>query len=408
MNNISYIGEYCVGCGTCSISCPKQCIKMEHDINGFLKPIIDESFCIECGVCTKYCPATKAVEQLFHTGENKYYSAISNNSSLLENSSSGGLFALFAEQIITRGGYVCGCIFDKDTKTAKHILSNSMDDVKKMCGSKYVQSVVYNNFRKIKELLISGREVLFTGTACQIAGLRLFLESDYSNLILVEVLCHGTPSPQMFSDFINYWEKKVNGKVTNIKFRDKCRDGWGSEHRTSIVYTDENHRQRKKFLLLPAYFSAFFYGLSLRESCYECQFARIERVSDITIGDFWGAWKKYNKSFYEGISIASINTDRGCSLMMEIRPKLSFVENLTLDEAIYSNDNFQHPVKRPQEREDFFAYYRKFGYKGIWKKTYLTKTYRKKTIISFYGALVPKRLQKFIQWFRRGGRSECQ
>lgn len=409
MKNILNIDEQkCMGCGNCSISCPKQCIKLEYDKNGFVIPILYEENCIECGLCIKNCPATESSDKLFNIYENEYYSAISNNSNVLKESSSGGLFGLFAEKIISRGGYVCGCVFDSDTKAVRHILINKLEHLGKMYGSKYVQSVSYDCFKIIKDLLKSDKEVLFTGTACQIAALRLFLDRNYSKLYLVEILCHGTPSPKLFSDFIKYYEKKIDGNILNVKFRDKSKSGWGSEHRTSVVYIDKNNCKKKKYLLLPSYFSAFFYGLSLRSSCYECKFARIERVSDITIGDFWGAWKKYQKLFHEGISVASLNSDKGKELFDEIIPNLRFFEKLTLDEAIYSNDNFQHPVKCPSERDSFYEFYRKNGYKGIWWKTYTTRTYRKKTIVSFYGALVPKRIQSLIQRGRRGGESKCQ
>lgn len=409
MKNISNVDDQrCVGCGNCNISCPKQCIKLKYDRDGFIKPIIDETNCIECGLCIKSCPATESSDKLFNNRKNEYYSAISNNPNLLKESSSGGLFALFAERIISHGGYVCGCVFDRGTKSARHILVNTIEDLRKMCGSKYVQSISYNCFKEIEDLLKSDKEVLFTGTACQVAALRLFLGGNYSKLFLVEILCHGTPSPKLFSDFVKYYENKMGGDIVGIQFRDKSKSGWGSEHRTSITYRDRNNCQKKKYLLLPSYFSAFFYGLSLRTSCYECKFAKIERVSDITIGDYWGAWKKYQKPFYEGISIASINSDKGKALFEEIIPNLCFFEKLSLDEAIYSNDNFQHPVKRPCEREAFFEHYRKKGYKGIWRKTYMTRTYRKKTIVSFYGAFVPKKIRKYIQRVRRGGEFECQ
>lgn len=403
MKNIANVGKACVGCGSCSISCPKQCISMEYDENGFIRPRVDRILCVGCGVCVNHCLVTYPVERLYQFTNTKYYCAISGHTDLVKKSSSGGLFALFANSVIKKGGYVCGCVYDHNMKLAKHIVANKMDDVMKMCGSKYVQSNAFDCFSKIKELLSNDKEVLFTGTACQVAGLKLYLGKEYSTLFLVEILCHGVPSPQLFYDFVSYLEAKVNGTITNIQFRDKSKDGWGSEHRTSITYLDRNNNAKKKFLLLPAYFSAFFYGLSLRESCYECKFARIERVSDITIGDFWGAWKKYKKPFYEGISVAAVNTERGELLMERIQPELSFLENLSIDEAIYSNDNFEHPVKLPSERKAFYDYYRENGYKGIWKITYTTKTYRKKTIVSFYGALIPKKVQKHIQHFRRGG-----
>lgn len=405
--NISIIGNDCTGCGGCIVCCPKQCINMCRDDNGFMRPQIDETLCIGCGICVKHCPVTNQSKLFLDYRKNKYYSAISGNTELLNKSSSGGLFALFAKSVIENGGYVCGCVYDVELRTAKHIVVSKMEDAVRMCGSKYVQSNAYDCFPLVRDLLTNNKEVLFTGTACQIASLKLYLGKEYSNLFSVDILCHGSPSSGLFSDYVRFLEDKVKSSIIDIQFRDKSKNGWGSEHRTSVTYIDRNGNLKKKFLILPAYFSAFFYGLSLRECCYECKFAKTSRVSDITIGDFWGAWKKYQKPFYEGISVASVNSEVGNILLNRIKSELSFVEELCVDEAIYSNDNFDHPVKCPKERDKFFEFYRKNGYKGIWKVVYFTSTYRKKTLISFYGALIPKKLQKIIRLFRRGGLPLC-
>ena len=145
--------------------------------------------------------------------------------------------------------------------------------------------------------------------------------------------------------------------------------------------------------MLPAYFSAFFYGLNLRESCYQCKFARIERVADLTLGDFWGAFALYGKLFKEGISVVGVNSPAGEAFISSVIDKFRLFEKLTEEQAIRSNDNFQHPVRRPAERTEFYKTVGKKGYRGLWRKAYLSKTYRRKTLASIYGAIVPAKIR---------------
>lgn len=285
----------CTGCGLCSVKCPKQCILMVEDEEGFRFPKIDSSKCVGCGLCWDNCPATTAADGLYSEYNRSYYCGTIRDNEVLIKSSSGGVFGVLAEYIIRNGGYVCGCIYT-DEMEAVHILSNRKQDIEKMYGSKYVQSRVEHCFKEILAHLNSNDMILFTGTACQIAALRLFLGKDYSKLYCVEILCHGVPSPGLFRMYKKYLEKSLGGKIKDIRFRDKSRDGWGSEHRTRIIY-ERNGKIYDKRPILPAYFSAFFYGLDLRESCYQCKFAKPERATDLTIGDFWGSWAKYKKRF---------------------------------------------------------------------------------------------------------------
>lgn len=294
---------------------------------------------------------------------------------------------------------MCGCIYTDDLE-AVHTLSNRKQDIEKMYGSKYVQSRAEHCFPEIQSHLMEEDIVMFTGTACQIAALRLYLGKDYSHLYCVEILCHGVPSPGLFAKYKQYMEKRLGGTIKDIRFRDKRRDGWGSEHRTCIIY-EKNGRLCEHRPILPAYFSAFFYGLNLRESCYQCRFARSERVTDLTIGDFWGSWKKYQKRFHEGISVVGVNSEKGYVLSEKISNRFDFYEILLEDEAIASNDNFTHSIKRPKERTSFYDGILNYGYKGLWKKVYLSKSYRRKTLASIYGAFVPAKLRFFVQKYRK-------
>ena len=391
-NTVECIGrEACTGCGLCLQVCPKGCISMNADKEGFLFPEINKNECVDCGLCKKKCPAVSENDKLFYQEEREYFCSTISDKDMLIKSSSGGMFGLIAEHFIENGGYVCGCVYNENME-AVHIVSNERKDVLRMYGSKYVQSRAYQSFGDVKALLSDGKDVLFVGTACQIAAIRSYLGKDYDCFLCVEILCHGVPSPGLFAEYVKYLERKLGGKVIDVRFRDKEKHGWGSEHRTCVVY-EKKGVVRKYRPLLPAYFSSFFYGLNLRESCYNCRFARLDRVADLTIGDFWGSWDKYHKRFEEGISVVGVNSEKGNRVIGLLKNKLDFYEKLTQKEAIRSNDNFEHPVKRPIERSGFYKFSDKPKYKSLWKKTYFTRTYRRKTLASVYGAVVPAKIR---------------
>ena len=386
--------QQCTGCGLCVEKCPKDCILMVEDGEGFCFPQIDSSKCVKCGLCVHTCPTTSAVDALYSKYERSYYCGIIKDKEMLIKSSSGGVFGVLSEYIISIGGYVCGCVYNDDLEVV-HTLSNQKQDIEKMYGSKYVQSRAEHCFPEIQNHLKGKDTVMFTGTACQIAALRLYLEKDYPNLYCVEILCHGVPSPGLFREYKHYLEKRLKGKVKDIRFRDKRRDGWGSEHRTCIIY-EKYGKLYEKRPILPAYFSSFFYGLNLRESCYQCRFATSERVADLTIGDFWGSWNKYKKRFHDGISVVGVNSEKGAALSEKISGEFDFYEVLPENEAVVSNDNFTHSIKRPPERNCFYNGILKQGYKGLWKKAYLSKSYRRKTLASIYGAFVPEKIRLWL------------
>lgn len=381
----------CSGCGLCVLKCPNNCITMLEDSEGFRYPQIDKTSCIDCGLCLRKCPTTEVADKLYSKSKRDYFCGIVSDTGMLLKSSSGGVFGTLANYILGIGGYVCGCVYNEQMEVV-HIVSNKNDEIEKMYGSKYVQSRAEQCYKEIKERILEGKTVLFTGTACQIAALRLYVGERCDNLICVEILCHGVPSPGLFKLYKEHLESKLGGCIKDIKFRDKRRDGWGSEHRTCVIYEKEG-RMTEKRPILPPYFSAFFYGLNLRESCYNCRFAVPERISDLTLGDFWGSWAKYGKRFREGISVVSVNTEKGQQIIEKISEKFIFCEYLTEEDAIVSNDNFTHPIKRPVERAQFYRDVFKKGYNSLWKKTYLTKTYRKKTLVSVYGAFVPEKIR---------------
>ena len=386
--------ENCSGCSLCSLLCPHKCIVMKEDSEGFMQPVINHETCIDCGVCYKLCPCK---EENKEKSASTYYSTAIKDKQLLKRSSSGGMFIVIASAFIDQGGYVCGCVFDESMK-AVHICTNNKDDLKRMMGSKYVQSDILECLKEVKSLLREGNSVLFTGTACQVAAVKQY-SKDTDNLYCVDILCHGVPSPLYLKKYVQYLEEKHRGKLTRLEFRNKEELGWGSEHRT---YYEINRGGKIKGYRpsLPAYFCSFFWGINLRESCYNCKFTGANRISDITIGDFWGYWSYYHKRFPEGLSVASVNTEKGKYLWSNIVSELGFCEELPADAAKGTNTNFYHPTPRPQTRGHFYDDIVNKPYQEFIWRTYLDKSSRKKMMVSLYGRFVPEFLQAFIRKFK--------
>ena len=395
--NINDIGKKdCSGCSLCVQLCVKECISMRSDEEGFLFPVIDMDKCIDCGLCYRKCPVNR---QSVTNNKNfpKYYaSAISDTKELLE-CSSGGTFIELAKYVLSQGGYVCGCVFDEHMR-AVHKCTNSLEEVRRMRGSKYVQSSIEKAFPQVKDLIDDGKIVLFTGTACQIAAVKGFVKST-EKLFLVDILCHGVPSPLFFEKYVEFLGKKHKGRVVNLEFRNKKKLGWGSEHRT-YYEVERNGVVRGYRPVLPAYFCSFFWGTNLRESCYNCKFAGPDRISDITIGDFWGYWSYYHRNFPEGISIASVNTPKGELLFDEVKDKMSFCDELPADKAKGTNTNFYHPTSRPLARDNFYVNIKKRRYEDFVWRVYLNKYTRKKILVSLYGMFMPKFMKKIANSLR--------
>lgn len=387
--------ENCSGCSLCSLNCPHKCITMQGDEEGFLQPVIDKSICTDCGACYHVCPCKEPYE------EQKvpvYYASAIRNKPLLKKSSSGGLFIAFASFIIEQGGYVCGCVFNEQM-VAEHICTNSIEVVKQMMGSKYVQSTITRCLVEVKRILKDDKKVLFTGTACQVAAVKQFTKNP-ANLFCVDILCHGVPSPLYFKKYVEYLQKKHNGRLVKIEFRNKDKRGWGAEHRT--YYEIEKCSSTKGYRpFLPAYFSAFFWGVNLRESCYNCKFTGTNRISDITIGDFWGSWYYFKKEFKEGISIASVNTDKGRKLLADINDYMEYCIEIPQKDALGSNTNFYHPTIKPTSRDDFYNDINHKSYGQMKWRVFLDKSSRRKLLVSIYGLMVPEYVKKLKRKFSR-------
>lgn len=357
--------EECCGCSACAQICPKNAIKMETDEEGFLYPKIDETKCVNCGLCKKACAFQNGYNLEDRLEKIKVFAAKSKDDEIRRKSSSGGMFTIIAEEILKESGTIYGAAFDENFKV-KHIRIDSMEEIDKLRRAKYSQSRIGTTFLQVKQDLKEGKKVLFTGTPCQIGELRRFLNNiDISNLLLVDVVCHGTPSPKLFNEYIHFIEKDRKKKVIEYNHRSKTNlTGTSPEE---IIY--EGGEKDSTSRLSQTWRRIFYTNLPLRPSCYNCQYTNLKRAGDITIADFWGI-EKYDKEIYDelGISLVIINTQKGNNFYKKIENKIIANER-KIEEALGRNPQLQKPCKvNQEEREKFWNLYYKHGIKKIAQK----------------------------------------
>lgn len=360
MENIKVIEDKCTGCGACVVCCPTKAIRMKKNDEGFETPIVDMEKCTKCGKCIKKCHAFQFPKELMQNEEEAYYGRIKNNEKVLTYSSSGGIYYLLAKKIIDNGGITYGAVLDEEKWEVIH-MSNEESSLKAQMKSKYVQSSTYKSFEKVNEDLKQNKKVLFCGTPCQVAGLKKLI-GENENLITVDFICHGVPSPQILKDKISNMEKRYNSKVKNIYFRSK----YGNWSTQKMLIEFEN----KKVYLMDAnnddYFKLFLNNYTLRKSCYHCQYSNQKHLADITLADYWGV-KKYSpeENDEKGLSLILINSKKGKDLINNISSQID-MKPLSLDKARYvykKHDNYKE-----DKRNEFFAEYINNGYASAMKK----------------------------------------
>ena len=346
----------CCGCRACEQICPKRCIKMTEDKEGFLYPEIDKEKCIECGLCKKICPMINN-EKIKQKEEKKVYRMTTNNKELIRKSSSGGAFSLIVEEIIknnTNKKYkIYGCALEEDL-VARHIGIDNIEEISIFRKSKYVQSDLQNTYSNIKKELKEGKNIIFTGTPCQVAGLINFVgKENAQNLYTIDLICHGVPSPMIFNKYLKYLERKNKAKIKSFNFREKLKlmnikDSYG------INVKFKNDKIVKEYSFNNLYMLGFFKGLYYRPCCEFCPFANMDRVSDITIGDFWGINKKYKKlNPHEGISVCIANNQKGQSIIKSLSERVNIVQEEP-KLAVENNKNLSRPSKFSSNRQKFF------------------------------------------------------
>lgn len=384
INKVSH--KECTGCTACLNSCGKKAISFEPDCEGFLYPNVDNNLCVECGMCNKVC---QAIEKIDFQSPIECYAAQNQNHEDLLKSSSGGMFLVFAKEILNNGGYVSGCVLTENF-VAKHIVTNDLDEVYKMCGSKYVQSDLNNCFSQIKQLLIENKIVLFVGTPCQVSGLKLFLKKEYENLITLDFVCHGVPSPLLLKKYITEFEGK-GIKIIEFKFRDKKINGW--KFQGSIKYLNGKKIKIKSISSNnTSYFNLYHLNYINRYACYDCKFSTVNRVSDITIGDFWNVDYMISElTSSKGYSLLISNTIKGDKLIDTIKNKVLF-NKVSTEMVIRSNLELSSKRIIPEIRNSIYFDINKNGLEKTAKKVCKYKYFT-----PFIKNITPKFIKKIIK-----------
>lgn len=342
----------CTGCFACKNICPKGAIDVTQDLLGKTIPEINDN-CIDCGLCVKICPVNKGLDLNYPI---KCYATKSLDDSD-KDCSSGGIATAFSRYVVNNNGYVYGAAFDNYELVA-HKYIDSIDGLNDLKGSKYVQSYVGDTYKQVKEQL-KYKFVLYIGTPCQIAGLKSFLNKDYDNLITVDLICHGTPPVSYLKEHI----KSLNiNDYDNLSFRGKYDFKLCLYDNNNLVYQKSNEDD--------FYFSSFFKGLTYRDNCYDCKYAGINRVSDITIGDFWGLDEKIlNDNFNGKASVVLINSKKGMKFFENVKDKMIVIER-NIDEAVKGNDQLRHPSPKHKLRHKFEDEYKANGFSKAIRKVY--------------------------------------
>lgn len=330
----------CTSCMSCYCACPENAIEIVTDESGFYYPEINESKCVHCGLCTQICPIMN--NAVLKSEVKKVYAANNKDIEIRLRSSSGGMFTIFANLILSKGGYVAGVILDENL-IAKHIISNKHEDIVKMQGSKYVQSYIGDTYKTIKGYLDNDKYVLFTGTPCQAAGLKAFLGKEYEQLLTIDLICTCVNPPYILKEVAqNMINDNMPYKITDVKFRDKI-TGWGGksggEFAFSVSWEDENKNAHKYYeqLFFNDFYNGFLNHLWMKNSCENCIYSSPERPSDITLGDFWGI-DFYDKSLNDnkGLSFTLINTKKGLEYFEKIQNNLKISKEIDYNWAINS------------------------------------------------------------------------
>ena len=345
----------CCGCGACAAVCPRQCIEMKQDEEGFYYPQVNKDQCIDCGLCERTCPFVKIPLQadLLAT-----YAAKSNTLDIRKTSSSGGMFHHLCESILNDGGLVVGVAMDETCRTARHLIIDDIVKLPQLRGSKYLQTDPLTVYRQVKQHLTEGKPVLFSGTPCQVNALANYLNKPYDNLYCVDTICHGVPSPALWDAYLDSIEQKI-GRVTFVSFRHKGR-GRKDEQ---LPKTGKTYYSPKS---ADPYMQMFLKNYSLRPSCYSCR-AKTNRASDLTLADFWGLNQKDITDDGYGVSLVLIRTEKGRRLFERISADITCVP-ADPGPALKRNYMEYKSAARPAERDSFYRDFRELGFQRLAQK----------------------------------------
>lgn len=351
--------EECTGCWACTNICPINCIDMKENKEGFLYPVVDEDKCIKCKKCINICPIKEKKEIKNNPSA---YACFNKDEVIRKESSSGGIFTLLSNLVINNNGVVFGALFNGEFDV-EHGYVEKIEEIKKIRGSKYVQSKIGYSYSKVKEFLDNGKIVLFSGTPCQIAGLKSFLGKEYDNLICVDLVCHGVPSPIAWRKYRD--EISCGKEISNISFRDKTY-GWKDysfrmDFKDGTTYLNKGAENK--------YIRGFIGDIYLRPSCHNCKFKSLNRDSDLTLADFWGI-ENICKDMDDGIgtSFVIVNSEKGRKLVDSINSNIE-IKEVKLDDVVKYNMSAVKSSYCNPRREYFFKHIDKWEFDKLVDKS---------------------------------------
>lgn len=356
----------CCGCSACVESCPKNAIVMKADREGFLYPEIDKNLCIDCKICKKVCPMINAKE-LKNYEKNSFYLAKHKDKNVLKHSTSGGAFTAISDYILKKKGVICGVDFDEKF-CVTHKMAETSEERDKFRFSKYVQSNLKDIFQDIKKELIAGKKVLFTGTPCQCAGLKGFMRGSSlaKELYICDLICHSIPSPRIWEEFKKLLEKENGGVIREIHFRTKDML-WSRANSNKTFFFATTEMEKLK---LDERFYKMFFGLGTitRPSCSRCPFTDKNRVSDITIADYFGI-EEYSPELYDelGLSLIIVNSKKGEEILENIKDDL-YLEKRDPAESLKHQQRLSKPMPIPDNREEFWLELDNIGLEKVLEK----------------------------------------
>lgn len=341
----------CCGCQACVNACPSRCIHMVADHEGFLYPQVDQTLCVGCGICRQVCPMLRQAGPADSRFPPLAFGAVNRDDTIRASSSSGGVFTALALEVLGQGGAVFGAAWD-GALHVRHVCARLPEELAALRGSKYVQSAVGNTYTQARELLEGGRPVLFTGTPCQIAGLRAFLNKEYDRLTCVDLICHGVPSPKTWDRYLEELARAQGSPVEQVNFRHKGM-GW-KNYRLELGFPcgERVYRSHEK----DPFFRLFLHDVCLRPSCYQCPFRGAGRAADLTIADFWGVEQVAPELDDDlGTSLVLVHTKRGKELWERAAPNLNW-KAVETNRALEGNPCALYSPVMPKERKPYFSH----------------------------------------------------
>ena len=360
----------CCGCGACSNICPKDAIKMEYSIEGFKLPVIDKSKCMNCNLCDKVCPITHT-EYILFNAPIKVYGVKHKSMEIRMQSRSGGIFTAVSDWILNNSGVVYGCRMENNW-TAVHDRADTQEARDRFRGSKYIQSEMRDIYKKVESDLKAGKRVLFSGTSCQVAAMKEYCtikRLTLDNLYLVDIVCHGVPSPLVWKRYLKWLSGGKLEKIKDIDFRNKKKYGWFS-HVETIILDDKK--------IDSTIFAELFYSHNIvRKSCFECPYKQISHPGDLTIADYWNvdiAIPKINDN--KGVSLVLVNSEKGMKLFTESAGNIYLYEG---EMSKSMQPPFQGNYEMPISRCQFWNDYETLSSEELFRK-YAPKAFREKTL----------------------------